>query len=71
MMASAGGGAKWGVAFCEASGDPNNEKMPGEAAMLCFWNKVPMLVLVMVVVTMVVAMTMMVVVVAATVMMMT
>ncbi|GBF94852.1 hypothetical protein Rsub_08024 [Raphidocelis subcapitata] len=29
VMAGAGGGAKWGVAFCEASGDPQNEAMPG------------------------------------------
>ncbi|KIY95947.1 hypothetical protein MNEG_12016 [Monoraphidium neglectum] len=29
VMASASGGAKWGVAFCEASGDPKDEKMPG------------------------------------------
>lgn len=29
VMATAGGGAKWGLAFCEASGDPNNEAMPG------------------------------------------
>lgn len=30
VMAQAGGGAKWGVAFCEASGDPDNTDMPGE-----------------------------------------
>jgi len=29
VMAAAGGGAKWGVAFNEASGDPENAEMPG------------------------------------------
>ena len=29
VMAQAGGGAKWGLAFCEASGDPDNADMPG------------------------------------------
>jgi hypothetical protein len=29
VMAAAGGGARWGVAFCEASGDPDNADMPG------------------------------------------
>jgi hypothetical protein len=32
VMAMSGGGAKWGVAFNEASGDPANEKMPGAHA---------------------------------------
>jgi adenosine/AMP kinase len=31
MATTAGQAAKWGIAFNEASGDPDNEKMPGAA----------------------------------------